>query len=541
MPRLVLLQPPIEDFYDTDIRLQPIGLCSLKSAVLRHHADLEVTVLDFHKGHGRATIALPPELRPLKAYYGSPDAGPFRSFHQYFRFGADYDAIGRMVAELAPDIVGISFLFTPYFREGLRTAQSIRACSKAVIIAGGSHVSADPLSILCHPAIDFVIRGEGERPLISFLHAWKRGRGLATVPNLGWKDGGQYRLNDLAENFPLDELPMPDMSDLLPARYLYEGKPVAMLLSTRGCPHRCAFCSVHTTFGTYRRRSNQAIVQEMRRRWEDGYRVFDFEDDNLTFDREAIRDLCRAIIREFREKEVELLAMNGVSYRCLDRDTLSLMRQAGFSHLNLALVSASSEVLARVRRPHPVEDFPRVVADAFALGFAVLAHQILGLPGESVDSMCAGLAFLARLPVLIGVSVFYLTPGAPIATEFPPMTETDFFLARSSAMAVTSAQCSRDALYTLFLSARIINFLKGLRLPAETTTLAQVLAMTPTDERTSQGIALLNRLFAEGKLHAATRQGYALLPRFDFTLFLQCWERIDAICTQQGKWIRVRG
>ncbi|MFH1215471.1 MAG: radical SAM protein [Pseudomonadota bacterium] len=540
MPRLVLLQPPIEDFYDTDIRLQPIGLCALKSAVLQHHPDMEVLVLDFHKGHGRATIPLPRELRYLKDYYGHPDAGPFRTFHQYFRFGADYDTIGRTVAELAPDLVGISFLFTPYYREGLHAAEAIRAGSGAAIIAGGSHVSADPLSILSHPAIDFVIRGEGERPLVSFLEAWKEGRDFQTVPNLGWKENDQYRLNDPEENFPLDDLPMPDMSDLPPDRYAYEGKPVAMLLSTRGCPHRCSFCSVHTTFGHYRRRSNRAILQEMRARWEEGYRVFDFEDDNLTFDREAIRDLCRAIIREFRGKEVELLAMNGVSYRRLDHETLLLMRQAGFSHLNLALVSADPAVLASVRRPHPVEDFPRVVADAFSLGYEILAHQILGLPDESVESMCDTLVLLARLPVLIGVSVFYLTPGAPIAAGFPAMTEHDFFLARSTAMAITSAACSRDSLYTLFLSARIINFLKGLRLTAEKTPLAEVLTMVPPDERTGQGFELLHRLFAEGTLYAATRQGFKRLPRFDINIFLQCWNRLDGIRTQEGKWIEVR-
>lgn len=541
MPRLVLVQPPVEDFYDTDIRLQPIGLCSLKAAVRRHHPDMDVRVLDFHQGKGRVTLPLPKELRYLREYYRYPDASPFRTFHQYYRFGADYEEIGRTVAELAPDIVGISFLFSPYYREGLRTAAAIRSCCTATIIAGGSHVSADPLSVLVHPAIDFVIRGEGERPLVAFLHAWEKGQGFDDVPGLGWQDGQDFRLNGLEEQYPLGELPMPDMADLNPSRYLYEGKPVSMILTSRGCPHRCSFCSVHTTFGRYRRRTNPAILAEMRARYTEGYRVFDFEDDNLTFDGDAMRDLCRDIIREFREDDpVELLAMNGVSYRHLDRDTLALMRDAGFSHLNLSLVSASPEMLARVRRPHSVDDFPGVVEQAFGHGFEILAHQILGLPGESIPSMCATLNLLSGLPLLIGVSVFYLTPGAPIAEEFPPMREEDAFLARSTAMAVTSAECSRDALYTLFLSARIVNFLKGLPIVEKRVGINEVLAMQPQDERTRVGLDLFGRLLSERRLYAATRQGLKPLVMFDCNIFFTFWDNLECIRTQAGGWIETK-
>ena len=94
---------------------------------------------------------------------------------------------------------------------------------------------------------------------------------------------------------------------------------------------------------------------------------------------------------------------------------LELMYQAGFSHLNLALVSSDKTVRETTKRPHTLEAYVRVVSKAHALGFKIVSYQILGLPNETLDSMIQTLAFNARLPVLLGASPFYQTPNAPIA------------------------------------------------------------------------------------------------------------------------------
>ena len=160
MPKLLLIQPPIRDFYDTEMRLQPIGLAYLKAAVLRHLPDWDVKIIDFHRGHGRQTVTLPAELRDLRAYYPFADASPFCGFHEFFHFGAAYPLIAERVAAEAPDLVGLSCLFSPYYREVLETAAAIKGRLNIPIVVGGSHVSAHPESILENPAIDFVIRGE---------------------------------------------------------------------------------------------------------------------------------------------------------------------------------------------------------------------------------------------------------------------------------------------------------------------------------------------------------------------------------------------
>jgi radical SAM superfamily enzyme YgiQ (UPF0313 family) len=536
MPKLLLLQPPIEDFYDTDIRLQPIGLCYLKAAVHRFCPDFEVAVRDFHTGCGRRTLPYPKELSYLQEYYLLPDRGPFSIFHQYFRFGAAPATVAAEVAREQPDMVGISALFSPYYREVLSCAAAIRGLLSVPIVVGGSHVSCAPETILASPHVDFVIRGEGERPLVELLQAWQQGGPYERVANLGWKRGSEMVFNPMAENFPLPEIPIPDYGDFDPDRYCYEGRPLCMILTSRGCPHRCGFCSVHLTFGhRYRRRSAAAVVAEMEARYAQGIRVFDFEDDNLTFDLGRMKELCQRIGEAFQGRDIQLLAMNGISYKSLDREVLALMRQVGFTHLNLALVSSNEEILTAYSRPHRRDNFSTVVDMAFGLGFRIVAHQIMGLPGESLNSMIDTLVLLARLPLLIGVSIFYLTPGSPVAASFPALSETDIFRSRSTAMAIETRHCQRDDLYTLFLTARILNFLKGVVQEGEETSLADLLGREHGSPRTAAGFTILRRLLAEKRLYAATPKGLAVRRRFDADLFEKIWKNLDWIVTQQGR------
>ena len=243
---------------------------------------------------------------------------------------------------------------------------------------------------------------------------------------------------------------------------------MTFMITSRSCPHKCSFCSVHTTFGTnYRRRSLENVLEEIELRYHQGYRVIDFEDDNLTYYKNTFKELCRRLILRFPDREMEFVAMNGISYLSLDDELLELMYQAGFSHLNLALVSSDKTVRETTKRPHTLDAYLKVVHRAHALGFKIVSYQILGLPNESLDSMIQTLAFNARLPVLLGASPFYRTPDAPIARG-TRSHRADYVRARLTAMAIETDAFSRDEIYTLFVTTRIINFLKGLSLSSST-------------------------------------------------------------------------
>src|SRR4249919_2781580 len=182
--KVLLIQPPVQDFYDTDVRLQPIGLCYLKAAVRTYLPNVDVIIKDYHGGRGRRTMAIPKELRYLADYYPLADKSPFSTFHQYYHFGKPFDEIEAEIAEIRPDVVGISSLFTPYYREVLEAAARVKKRLNVPVIVGGSHASAAPESLLSSPNVDYVIRGEGEKPFVEFLKYLKGEQGIQRVPNL---------------------------------------------------------------------------------------------------------------------------------------------------------------------------------------------------------------------------------------------------------------------------------------------------------------------------------------------------------------------
>ena len=536
--KVLLIQPPVQDFYDTDMRLQPIGLCYLKAAVRTYLPDVNVIIKDYHSGCGRRTVEVPKELRYLADYYPTADKSPFSTFHQYYHFGKPFDEIEVEIAAIRPDVVGISSLFTPYYREVLEVAARVKKKLNVPVVVGGSHASAVPESLLSSPNVDYVIRGEGEKPFVEFLQYLKGKQRIERVPNLAYKSRGETILNPISGNFPIEKLSIPDFSDLSPTSYALAGKPMTFMITSRSCPHKCSFCSVHTTFGIdYRRRSLENVLEEIELRYSQGYRVVDFEDDNLTYYKHVFKELCRRLIARFPNREIEFVAMNGISYLSLDEELLELMFQAGFSRLNLALVSSDKTVRESTKRPHTLEAYLKVVHKAVQLGFKIVSYQILGLPNESLNSMIQTLAFNARLPVLLGASPFYRTPASPIARGLD-LTKEDYVKARLTAMAVETDQFRREDIYTLFVTTRIINFFKGLRL-STATDMDALVDCSWSDDRTRIGFELLRMLRETNRLYFWTTKGLFENQKFKPEVFFRVLQQAGVIGCQNGQRIVV--
>jgi len=535
--KVLLVQPPVQDFYDTDVRLQPIGLAYLKAAVSKHLPDIDISIKDYHGGCGRRTVAIPKELCYLSDYYAADDGSPFSTFHRYYHFGKSFDDIENEIAALHPDLVGISSLFTPYFREALEVAGRVKKRTSAIVVMGGSHASAVPESLLASSYVDYVIRGEGEKPFVELLRALHQGGNIATVSNLAYKSLGESVFTPMADNFSIDELPFPDLGDFSQDAYRLGRKPMTFMITSRSCPHKCSFCSVHTTFGAnYRRRSLENVLEEIELRYRQGYRAIDFEDDNLTYYKRTFKELCRRLIARFPDREMEFVAMNGISYLSLDDELLELMYRAGFSQLNLALVSSDKTVRETTKRPHTLDAYLRVVNKAHALGFKIVSYQILGLPNESLGSMMQTLAFNTRLPVLLGASPFYRTPSSPIARGLE-LHEADFVKARLTALAIETENFSRDEIYTLFVTTRIINFLKGLRVGS---TNLNALIDAPAENRAAAiGLPLLKELLINKRLYFWTKRGLVENRKFRSDIFFRVLADAQFIAGQNGQTVVV--
>ncbi|HEX9788061.1 MAG TPA: B12-binding domain-containing radical SAM protein, partial [Candidatus Binatia bacterium] len=172
------------------------------------------------------------------------------------------------------------------------------------------------------------------------------------------------------------------------------------------------------------------------------------------------------------------------------------------------------------------------------LGFKIVSYQILGLPNESLDSMVQTLAFNARLPVLLGASPFYRTPNSPIARSLE-LNEGDFVKARLTALAIETDNFTRDDIYTLFVTTRILNFLKGLPVSADVS-LEELMNHPFSDPRARIGLELLSLTARTGRLYFATRAELVENKHFRADLFQKVMSSAATVACQNGRIIDVR-
>ena len=380
-----------------------------------------------------------------------------------------WDEIREKIKGSKAHVFGISSSFTPYFQEALEIARIIKEWDhKKIVVMGGCHVSCDPESVLKSPWVDYVVLGEGEIRFPYLLKQIEKGMGghIKEVDGIGFKENGEIKINPLStfiediEGFPFPARELLDLN-----RYRIGRKRSTMIITSRGCPQGCAYCSTHLVMGpSFRSRSPESILREMvdcTHRFH--IRSFDIEDDNFTFDQERAKRLMSLVVETFGEGGLELSAMNGVSFNSLDEELLTLMRKAGFKTVNLSFVSTDPSFKERMGRPGTTSNFDNILKDAEQVGLNVVAYAILGIPGQRIGEMVDTVIHLMGKRALIGPSVYYPTPGTSLfeqckAKELLPPHPSQW---RSSALPIETEDFDRLDIVTLFRLARVINFIKS--------------------------------------------------------------------------------
>ncbi|MBR9982003.1 MAG: cobalamin B12-binding domain-containing protein, partial [Desulfatitalea sp.] len=138
MPDILLIQPPIEDFYLTAKRTMPYGLACVAGALRKE--GFSVAILDGLATPKSKAMAWPDTMHYLQPYYGRADRSPFGLFHTYRHFGYSLQHIARQARDSGAFLIGISALFSAYSNLALQTAAAVRsACPQAIIVLGGHH------------------------------------------------------------------------------------------------------------------------------------------------------------------------------------------------------------------------------------------------------------------------------------------------------------------------------------------------------------------------------------------------------------------
>ena len=285
-----------------------------------------------------------------------------------------------------------------------------------LLVAGGPLPTCEPESFLA--AFDVVVRGEGEHAMVDLLAAHGAGGDLGAVPGVvaAGADGAAAAGPPRPFAADLDALPFP-ARDLLPnAAYISHGRrrygySVTTVMSSRGCPFACEFCSNVVYGSSYRERSPASVVDEIERALALGYDRIAFSDDVFTMRRERVAAVCDEIERRGLRFDWECLArVDGV-----DRETAARMHRAGCRTVFFGVESGNDEVLRLMRKGSTAAQARDAVEAAHDAGLEVGAFFILCYPGETDDTVLETLRFAGSLPLdYVGLSMPYPLPGTPL-------------------------------------------------------------------------------------------------------------------------------
>ncbi|OPY66177.1 MAG: B12 binding domain protein [Syntrophorhabdus sp. PtaU1.Bin050] len=451
--KVLLVQPPIEDFYDTSIRTYPLALLYLATKI---QTVADVAILDFRTKRKPKVLRQHP-FPELDRYYREGVSTPLSFFARYYRFGCDYNEMEHEIAARVPDVVAVSSLFTTYSLEALEVARCVKEVNPEIVtVMGGTHPTLFPDHVLKSPYVDYVIRGEGETPFFQLIVALKQGRGadIGEIEGVCSKSGSHLHISNIHVEDSVDLIP--DRRFVNPRDYRIGKKNYTFFLTSRGCPFHCAFCGRPPV--PYRRRSLESIEQEIRQCLDADIQALDFEDDMLTLN----PGYFRQILKLFRGTGLTLSAMNGIYAGGLDTATLDDMFTAGFRRLNFSLVDASRSVMEKQKRPCG-PDFLSLLPFLESSLFLTEVHFIIGLPDQKQEDVINTIIFLMGKRVLLGPSLFYLAPNSTIFSQMVgEMWEPNIKLMRSSAMVPANPNLPRESLYTLIKLVRFVNLVKNI-------------------------------------------------------------------------------
>ena len=312
----------------------------------------------------------------------------------------------------------------------------------AKTMAFGTHVTPMPTETMnAFPALDFVLRGEPEvtfRELIDVLEGRDSDRPdwvtslldktdanrkrtpdegehpLGIVKGVVWRESGKVKMNDTRPFTPsLDDLPVP-LYELLPLQKytmpLIKG-PFTFLVTSRGCPAGCTYCIKHVTYQySVRLLSPARIMQEMRLLAGLGIHNIHMYADLFTVNREQVVDLCQRIIDE--GLKVRWTCNSRVDY--VDEEMLELMGKAGCWMISWGLESGNEMVLKRAHKGAQTDKAKRALQWAKEAGIKNWGYFIIGLPGETVESIRETIDYSKGLPV--DLAIFHVAapyPGTP--------------------------------------------------------------------------------------------------------------------------------
>ncbi len=309
--------------------------------------------------------------------------------------GVTINDIPHILNDFQPDIIGLSAT-TPQIDNAYLISRIIKRHNPRIkTVIGGAHVTALPQrTFLEEPSIDFVIMGEGEIPFLSLV----KDKSLDTIKSLAWRKEGDIIINEreaLIED--LGRLPFPDYESL-PIKYygtFYAGPSVG-ITSSRGCYYNCSYCASHVVhLSRCRFRPIEIFLDDIQHLLELGAPRFDIWDDTFTFSKSRVYEFLEGYHK--RNLKTHWSCVTRVD--CLDQKLLKEMHRGGVDMIHIGCESGNQVILDRTGKKIKLEQVREVCDWCEREGIAVYVYFMLGLPGETEETVMETIDFAKRLPI----------------------------------------------------------------------------------------------------------------------------------------------
>lgn len=322
-----------------------------------------------------------------------------------------FNKLKGMIHEFDPDLVGITAT-TSMIPDSYIVARIVKENNPNTKVSiGGPHVTFVPeLTLQESKSIDFVIRGEGENVFENLLDSLRKDGDPKEVKGITYRIGDKIATNPpegLIKN--VDDIPMPAL-DLLPMdKYLADHKRFATIMTSRGCPYNCIFCSSSLQFGkAWRGHSVDRVLEELKRLVYE-YRVneIEFLDDTFTLNMARAIDVSRMI----RKEGLDIRWSGSARVNLFNDEIAKAMKDAGAHTIYFGIESGSQKTLDFMGKGIKLEQSIDSIKKGNKAGLNTLGSFIIGFPDDTTDDVKNTIRFSKK----VGVKMAQFT----VATPYP--------------------------------------------------------------------------------------------------------------------------
>lgn len=341
------------------------------------------------------------------------------------RCGIKDKEIIEIMKKEKPKIIGIGCMYSRHYIDIINISKLIKKTDpKITVVVGGNHATSFHNMVIKEPSIDFVVRGEGE---ITFYELCKNilsdNKNFEKINGITFKDKNGEIITtpnrELVRN--LDEFPPINYSFVDVKKYAsisynspyFMRYPGVGIISSRGCPGNCVYCTVKAVWGrSWRAKSAERTVDEielLHKKY--GINEFAFLDDSASVNKVRWNEICNEIIR--RKIDIRWSTPNGIAHWTLDKPTLINMKKAGCYRITFGIESGNPETRKFLGKPYPLSQAKEMISFSNKIGMWTICTHILGFPYETKESMEDTVRFAKKAGT--DFATFYLL--APIVTS----------------------------------------------------------------------------------------------------------------------------